>query len=57
VPRVIGMRVGEARRALRDAGLEANVVNFGGNNAKVINQSPGEGAQVPKGSEVSIWAV
>ena len=57
VPRVIGMRVGEARRTLHDAGLEANVVNFGGNNAKVINQSPGEGAQVPKGSEVSIWAV
>ncbi|HKE52093.1 MAG TPA: PASTA domain-containing protein [Actinomycetes bacterium] len=57
VPDVRNLRVVEARRKLHDAGLEANVANFGGNNAHVINQSPGAGAQVPQGSEVTIWAV
>lgn len=56
VPDVRNMRVGDARRVLRDAGLEVNVANFGGNNARVINQSPGPGAQVPQGSQVTIWA-
>ncbi|HKA69438.1 MAG TPA: PASTA domain-containing protein [Actinomycetes bacterium] len=57
VPQVTGLRVFEARRALHDAGLEANVANFGGKNAQVINQSPAPGTQVPAGSEVTIWAL
>ena len=42
---------------LRDLGLEVNVVNVGGPNARVINQMPGADTQVPQGSEVTIWAL
>ncbi|MCI0686644.1 MAG: PASTA domain-containing protein [Sporichthyaceae bacterium] len=57
VPDLNGMRVIEARRALRDLGLEVSVVNVGGKNAHVINQMPSAGTQVPQGSEVTIWAL
>ena len=57
VPNLQGMQVADARRELRRLGLEVNVTNLGGKNAHVINQLPGAGAQVPEGSEVSIWAV
>jgi serine/threonine-protein kinase len=57
VPDLGGLRVVEAKRKLRDAGLVAVVANLGGNGAHVINQSPAAGTQVPEGSEVTIWAL
>jgi serine/threonine-protein kinase len=58
VPQVRGMQLEEAERVLHDAGFETKVEKlFGGIFGTVHSTDPAEGAQVPKGSTVTIRVV
>ncbi|KNX36959.1 Stk1 family PASTA domain-containing Ser/Thr kinase [Luteipulveratus halotolerans] len=58
VPRVIDMKVGEARRTLEAAGLKVKVSRvFGGIFDTVRDQNPAPGSQVPRGTEVTLSVV
>lgn len=57
VPRIIGMKAGQAHNTLVSAGLtpaDAKANDPGEPQKRVVNQSPEAGADVPKGTHVSI---
>ncbi|MFI6579078.1 Stk1 family PASTA domain-containing Ser/Thr kinase [Nocardiopsis sp. NPDC050513] len=53
IPDVVGMRVGEAREALEDAGFEVNVERFFGGN--IVSEQSQTG-RAPEGTEIEIIA-
>lgn len=58
VPSVTGMKVGEARSVLTDAGLQVKVNGiFASDNSQVIWQDPGGGTRVKAGSTVTVTAI
>jgi eukaryotic-like serine/threonine-protein kinase len=59
VPRVVGRPLADARRALEAAGYEVLAVNLEDevrNDDRVVSQTPGGGASVPRGSLVVLYA-
>ncbi|GAA1105225.1 Stk1 family PASTA domain-containing Ser/Thr kinase [Tsukamurella strandjordii] len=58
VPSVTGMKVGQARSVLQDAGLQVKVNGiFASDNSQVIWQDPGGGTRVKAGSTVTVTAI
>lgn len=55
VPGVVGKPVAEAQQILIDAGFQAPVSQLPGGPGMVLNQSPGGGEKVPKGSVVTLY--
>jgi serine/threonine-protein kinase len=54
VPDVVGQKVNDAMRILREAGFDPQVSQFGGNTVRY--QNPGAGAQRKKGTQVQLVA-
>ncbi len=57
VPDVVGEKVPRAKRDLEKAGFEVQVFGLSGNGASVRAQNPDGGADAPKGSTITLWAV
>ena len=58
VPRLVGLRVDEARETLAKLGLRAEVNQlFGGGSSRVYGQSPGAGSRLEPGSVVQLSAL
>ena len=55
VPDVEGMKIGEARKALEDAGFVVREFNLPLGSDKVWQQSPGGGSQKRKGSTITLY--
>jgi beta-lactam-binding protein with PASTA domain len=58
VPKVTGMRLSRARKALEDAGLEAGKIRYGSDDDRmggvVLKQDPPEGSDATRGAAIDL---
>lgn len=57
VPDVTGMKYGEAKKKLSDAGFEVRGLGIPTDGATVRKQTPDGGSQEPKGSTITLWVI